>query len=56
MGNQSRDPGGLRSAGPCYVRLGRLAVDDVYDPSYLFQAGRGVVLKKGGKTAVLCTD
>ncbi len=41
--------------GPCYVRLGRLAVEDVYDDSYQFKFGKGIILKKGKKTAVLCS-
>ncbi len=41
--------------GPCYVRLGRLAVEDVYDDSYQFEYGKGIVLRKGVKTAILCS-
>ena len=32
--------------GPCYVRLGRLDVEDVYDDSYKFEFGKGIVLKE----------
>lgn len=39
--------------GPCYVRLGRLGVDDVYDSTYKFQFGKGVVLNKGSKVAII---
>lgn len=39
--------------GPCYVRLGRLGVDDVYDDDYTFTFGKGVVLKKGHKVAII---
>lgn len=41
--------------GPCYVRLGRLAVEDVYDETYQFEPGKGVVLQKGSNTAVICS-
>lgn len=41
--------------GPCYVRLGRLAVEDVYDETYQFEPGKGVVLQQGSKTAVICS-
>ena len=34
--------------GPCYVRLGRSAVEDVnVDPDYHFEIGKGVVLHEG---------
>lgn len=33
--------------GPCYVRLGRLGVEDVYPESYTFTLGKGHVLKEG---------
>ena len=32
--------------GPCYVRLGRLGVEDVYDENYKFEYGKGNVLKE----------
>lgn len=41
--------------GPCYVRLGRAAVDAVYDDSYKFEIGKGDVLKKGSKVAIIAT-
>lgn len=41
--------------GPCYVRLGRLAVDDVYDENYKWVFGKGNVLRKGTKVAILAT-
>lgn len=42
-------------AGPCYVRLGRGAVEDVYDESYKFELGKGKVLRKGKKVALVAT-
>ena len=41
--------------GPCYVRLGRLGVEDVYDDSYTWDYGKGQVLKKGSKVAIIAT-
>lgn len=41
--------------GPCYVRLGRLAVDDVYDNSYQFTYGKGVILQEGKHIAIIAS-
>ena len=41
--------------GPCYVRLGRASVEDVYDESYQWQLGKGSVLKEGSKVAIVAT-
>ena len=41
--------------GPCYVRLGRGAVEDVYDENYKFELGKGKVLRKGKKVALIAT-
>ena len=41
--------------GPCYVRLGRLGVEDVYDENYKFEFGKGNVLKKGSKVAIIAS-
>ena len=41
--------------GPCYVRLGRLAVEDVYDDSFTFELGKGKVLIEGSKIAIIAT-
>ena len=41
--------------GPCYVRLGRLAVDDVYDDSFEFTPGKAKVLQEGSGTALIAT-
>lgn len=40
---------------PCYVRLGRLAVDSVNNEDYDFQIGKGVVLKEGSEVAIFAT-
>ena len=42
-------------AGPCYVRLGRGAVEDVYDENYKFELGKGKVLREGQKIALVAT-
>lgn len=39
--------------GPCYVRLGRSAVETVYDESLDFVIGKGNVLKQGKQVAIL---
>lgn len=42
--------------GPCYVRLGRLAVETINDPAtYKFEYGKGVVMQKGAKVAIVAT-
>lgn len=41
--------------GPCYVRLGRGAVEDVYDENYKFELGKGKVLREGQKVALVAT-
>lgn len=41
--------------GPCYVRLGRGAVEDIYDENYVFELGKGNVLKEGKKIALIAT-
>ncbi|MFA6948195.1 MAG: transketolase family protein [Eubacteriales bacterium] len=42
--------------GPCYVRLGRLAVPVINDAaSYKFEMGRGVVLADGSDVAIFAT-
>ena len=48
----------LRAAeyiGPVYIRLGRMAVEDVYDDSYVFEWGKGVLLRKGKDLAIIAT-
>lgn len=42
--------------GPCYVRLGRCAVEEVYPKgSFKFELGKGVVLEEGKDVAILAT-
>ncbi|WP_312813601.1 transketolase family protein [Sedimentibacter sp.] len=41
--------------GPVYIRLGRMAVEDVYDDSYKFKLGKGVELKKGNDITIIAT-
>lgn len=41
--------------GPCYVRLGRSAVDTVNSEDYVFELGKGVVLRKGGDITLIAT-
>ncbi len=48
----------LRAAeyvGPVYIRLGRMAVEDVYDDSYVFEMGKGVLLRDGKDVAIIAT-
>lgn len=39
--------------GPCYVRLGRMAVEDVYTENMKFEIGKGNVLHKGKGVAII---
>ena len=41
--------------GPCYVRLGRGNVEDVYSDDTAFTYGKGNVLRKGKKVAIVAT-
>lgn len=41
--------------GPVYIRLGRMAVEDVYDSLYQFEIGKGVELKNGNDVAIIAT-
>ncbi len=41
--------------GPVYIRLGRMAVDDVYDDSYVFELGKGVLLREGKDVTIIAT-
>jgi transketolase len=41
--------------GPVYVRLGRSAVETANAEDYVFEIGKGVVLRKGQKVAVIAT-
>lgn len=41
--------------GPCYVRLGRLAVEPVYDESLKFEMGKGIQIREGKDVALIAT-
>lgn len=41
--------------GPCYVRLGRCGVEDVYQEGYQFVPGKGTVLQKGTRIAIIAS-
>jgi transketolase len=41
--------------GPVYIRLGRKAVEDVYDDSYVFELGKGVLLRDGKDVTIIAT-
>ncbi len=41
--------------GPMYIRLGRMAVEDVYDDSYVFELGKGVLLRDGKDVTIIAT-
>lgn len=42
--------------GPCYVRLGRAAVNIINDrPEYKFEIGKGVTLKEGNDLTIIAT-
>ena len=41
--------------GPCYVRLGRSAVEDVYEYGFDYQIGKGNVLHEGSKAVIFAT-
>ena len=40
---------------PCYVRLGRSAVDEVYDENTVFEVGKVRTINKGKKVAIFAT-
>ncbi len=41
--------------GPVYIRLGRMAVEDIYDESYVFELGKGVLLRDGKDVTIIAT-
>ena len=41
--------------GPCYVRLGRMAVEDVNASDYKFEIGKGVLLSEGKDVSIVAT-
>ena len=45
----------VKHDGPAYVRLGRAAVETINHDSYQFIFGKGSIIKKGSKLAILAT-
>lgn len=41
--------------GPCYIRLGRLSCEDIFDDNYKFEYGKGVCLKDGNDCTIIST-
>lgn len=41
--------------GPCYLRFGRLAVEQIFDDNYKFEIGKGVELKEGKDVTIIAT-
>lgn len=41
--------------GPVYLRFGRMAVDTIFDESYQFEIGKGVVLMDGTDVTIVAT-
>ena len=41
--------------GPCYVRTGRSKIPVIFDESYKFEIGKGVVLKEGKDVTIFAT-
>jgi len=41
--------------GPVYIRLGRLAAEDIFDESYTYEFGKGVELIAGNDVAIVAT-
>ena len=41
--------------GPVYIRLGRLAADDLFDENYTFEFGKGVLLAEGTDLTLVAT-
>ncbi len=41
--------------GPCYLRFGRLAVEQIFDDNYKFEIGKGVELKGGSDVTIIAT-
>lgn len=46
----------IEHQGPCYVRLGRLAVETVnHNDDYKFELGKGITLRKGKDVTIIAT-
>ena len=41
--------------GPVYIRLGRLAAEDIFDDSYTYEYGKGVEITTGDDVAIFAT-
>lgn len=41
--------------GPVYIRLGRLAAEDIFDETYTYEYGKGVQLTDGHDVAIIAT-
>jgi len=41
--------------GPVYIRLGRLAAEDLFDESYTYEYGKGITLTEGNDVAIIAT-
>jgi len=41
--------------GPCYLRFGRLAVEQIFDEDYKFELGKGVQIKEGNDVTIIAT-
>ena len=45
----------VEMVGPVYIRLGRMAVEDVYDGDYKFEIGKGNLLRNGTDVTIIAT-
>lgn len=45
----------INYVGPVYIRFGRMAVPVLYDDSYDFQIGKGVVMAEGSDVSIIAT-
>lgn len=41
--------------GPVYIRLGRLNAEDIFDDSYKFEYGKGVIINEGNDATIIAT-
>lgn len=44
-----------RINGPVYIRLGRLAAEDIFDENYKFEVGKGIAVKEGNDITIVTT-
>lgn len=45
----------IKHNGPCYLRFGRLAVPKIFDDTYEFELGKGVMLRQGTDVTIVAT-